>query len=267
MKVNILTLFPDMFVPLKMSIIGRATEKEIINFNIVNIRDFATSKQKKADDYPFGGGSGMVMLPEPSFRALESVLGGREAQSEGFGGKSYKASIKGVKEGTVRRNLYMSPRGKMLDFEMAKALSEVDEITIFCGHYEGIDQRIIDEWQLEEVSIGNYIMTGGELAAMVLIDVVARLVDGVLPSQEAAVNESIYCGLLEAPQYTQPRTFEGIDVPEVLLSGNHKMIHLWRYEKALEITKEKRPDLFEKYLKTHDVLSKDELKVLEKVMK
>lgn len=243
MKINILTLFPEMFSPLTSSMLGRAVEKNILEFNIINIRDFSQNKHNKADDYPFGGGHGMVLMPDPAFRALESVNA----------------------ENT--RNIYMSPRGKILDMHMAKSLAQEGEITVFCGHYEGIDQRIIEHWNMQEVSIGDYILTGGELAAMVLVDAVARMVPDVLPKEASAFDESVYSGLLEYPQYTQPRNYRDIEVPEVLLSGNHKLIALWKFEQSLALTKERRPDIFEQYVNNHSDLSKDELKVLEKFLK
>ncbi|MBR2559200.1 MAG: tRNA (guanosine(37)-N1)-methyltransferase TrmD [Firmicutes bacterium] len=241
MKINILTIFPEMFAPLTSSMLGRAAESGILDFNIVDIRQFAKDKHHKTDDYTFGGGQGLVFLAEPAFEAMRSVGGDRT------------------------RNIYLSPRGKILDGGFAAELAAEEEITLFCGHYEGIDQRIIDRWNMEEVSIGDYIMTGGELAAMVLIDVFARLIPGVLPKEESAMDESVYSGLLEYPHYTKPRSFEGMEVPEVLISGDHKKIRLWRFEEALKLTKERRPDLFEKFVKNHGELSKDELKVLEKI--
>ena len=243
MKINILTLFPGMFAPLKESMLGRAEEAGLLQFNIIDIREFSLNKHRKADDYPFGGGQGLVMMAQPAFDALKSI---------------------GAGEGRI---IYMSPKGRILDKDLAVELSAEDEITIFCGHYEGLDQRVIDQWKMEEVSIGDYVLTGGELAAMVVIDAFARLIPGVLASEESAMDESVYSGLLEYPQYTQPRSYEGLDVPEVLLSGNHKLIYLWRYEEALKITKERRPDLFEKYLENHPELSKDEKRVLEKITK
>ena len=245
MKINILTLFPGMFAPLQESMLGRAQQSGLLELNISDVRDYSLDRHHKADDYPFGGGQGLVMMPQPAMDALNSI-----------------ENIKGQKI------IYLSPRGKILDRELAESLSKEEEITLFCGHYEGLDQRVIDEFNMEEVSIGDYILTGGEMAALVLIDVVARFIPGVLSSSESALDESIYSGLLEYPQYTQPRSYEGLDVPEVLLNGNHKAINLWRFEEALKLTKERRPDLFEKYLETHkDLLSKDEALVLEKVCK
>ena len=245
MKINILTLFPEMFAPVtELSLLGKAVEKGILEFNIVNIRDFSQDKHNKADDYPFGGGVGMVMFCDPIFRAIESM---------------------DIAENSPM--LYMSPRGKMLDQKMITQLSEEGEITILCGHYEGVDQRVLDHFNMKEVSVGDYILTGGELAAMVLIDAVSRFVPGVLGDSECATEESIYTGLLEYDQYTKPREYEGMMVPEVLFNGNHKLIHLWQFENSLVKTKEARPDLFQKYLESEKELSKDEKKILDKVLK
>lgn len=243
MKINILTLFPEMFTAVTGSILGKAAERGILELNFINIRDYTEDKHKKVDDTPFGGGPGMVMMAQPIFDALRSI------QPE------------------PRKILYMSPRGKILDQAKIKALSAETELTILCGHYEGVDQRALDHWNMEEVSIGDYILTGGELAAMVLIDSVARLIPGVLASGGSAMEESIYSGLLEYPQYTKPRSYEGYDVPEVLLSGNHKLIRLWKLEQSLRLTKEARPDLFDEFVKNRGELAKDEQKVLDKVIK
>ncbi|NLY82310.1 MAG: tRNA (guanosine(37)-N1)-methyltransferase TrmD [Clostridiales bacterium] len=239
MKVNVLTLFPEMFDALQKSILGRAIDNEHIELNIINIRDYTKDKHNKVDDTPFGGGAGMIMQVEPIKLAIDNN------------------NLEG-------RCIYMSPRGKQLDKEMAMGLSEQDEITILCGHYEGVDQRVIDMYEMEEITIGDYVLTGGELPAMVLIDTVARFVKGVLSSEESTLEESIYSGLLEYPQYTKPREIYGEEVPEILCNGNHKLIKLWKLEKSLELTKESRPDLFEGYMKNHSKLDKDELKILNK---
>ena len=231
MKINVLTLFPEMFSAVTGSILGRACEKGILEFQFINIRDFSKDKHKKADDYTFGGGPGLLMMADPIFGALEHIGADKDREAK------------------------------------IEALAKEEEITILCGHYEGIDQRVLDYWQMEEVSIGDYVLTGGELAAMVLMDSVARLVPGVLPREGSATEESIYSGLLEYPQYTKPREYRGMEVPEVLLSGNHKMIHLWRFEQALILTKDTRPDLFEKFVRNREDLTKDEGKVLEKILK
>lgn len=238
MKINILTLFPEMFTPLQESMLGRAREKGILDINLINIRDYTEDKHNRVDDTPFGGGAGMVMQVQPILSAY------RENHLQG-------------------PCLYMSPRGKMLNGEMAESLSRQEEITILCGHYEGVDQRALDLLQAEEVTIGDYILTGGELPAMVLVDTVARFLDGVLAGEESVKEESVYSGLLEYPHYTKPREVEGLAVPEVLVSGNHEKIDLWRYEKSLESTKERRPDLFREYLESEPSLSKKEKKILE----
>lgn len=242
MKIDVLTLFPEMFTAVtESSILGRAGEKGIININLINIRDYSRDKHNKADDTPFGGSPGMVMLADPIFGALEA---------SSAGGK---------------RILYMSPRGKVLDHDKIRELSEEEELVILCGHYEGIDQRAIDYWGMEEVSIGDYILTGGELPAMVLIDAVARFIPDVLGNSLSTSDESVYSGLLECDQYTKPRTYQNMEVPEVLTGGNHKLIHLWQYENALNLTKQRRPDLWKKYLEAEKNLTKDEKKILEKV--
>lgn len=240
MKINILTLFPEMFTPLQESMLGRAREKGILDINLINIRDYTEDKHNRVDDTPFGGGAGMVMQVQPILSAY------RENHLQG-------------------PCLYMSPRGKMLNGEMAESLSRQEEITILCGHYEGVDQRALDLLQAEEVTIGDYILTGGELPAMVLVDTMARFLDGVLAGEESVKEESVYSGLLEYPHYTKPREVEGLTVPEVLVSGNHEKIDLWRYEKSLEITKERRPDLFLEYLESEPALSKKEKKILEEI--
>lgn len=218
MKFDVLTLFPEMFEPLRQSIIGKAIEKKLIDLNLVNIRDFSKDKHKKVDDTPYGGGAGMVMRPDVVYDAYQSV-------------KEEKAKI-----------IYMSPQGKRLNQQIVEKLSKESHLIILCGHYEGIDQRVLDEIVDEEISIGDYILTGGEIPAMVLIDSVSRYVEGVL-KQDSIQEESFSNGLLEYPQYTRPEIFEGKSVPEILLSGHHQNIEKWRKERSLEITKKKRPDL------------------------
>lgn len=233
MKINILTLFPEMFNPItEDSMLGRAVKNGILEINVIDIREFSDNKHNKADDYPFGGGGGMVMMPQPIMDCI----------------KKTKPS---------GRMIYMSPRGKVLNMEKVLELSEEEEMTILCGHYEGVDQRVLDKFNMEEISIGDYVVTGGELPAMVLVDAVARFVPGVLGSEKSAYEESIYTGLLEHDQYTQPREYDGDEVPQVLLSGNHQEIDLWRYANSLEKTKENRPDIFEKYAKNIDKKRKE----------
>ena len=243
MKINVLTLFPEMFTAVtETSILGKAKDKGILDVNLINIRDFSKDKHHKADDTPFGGGPGMVMLAQPIFDALDSI------------------------DAKNKKAIYMSPRGTVLNQQKIEQLVEAEELVILCGHYEGVDQRVLDHYNMEEISIGDYILTGGELPAMVLIDSVARFIPDVLGNHQSTSDESIYSGLLECNQYTKPRSYQGIDVPEVLTNGNHKLIHLWQYENALELTKERRPDLWQKYLEKEKELTKDEKKILEKVM-
>lgn len=242
MKIDILTLFPEMFTAVTSSILGKAGEKGILDIRLTNIRDYTLDKHKRVDEYPFGGGVGMVMQADPIFRSLEAI---------GAEGK---------------RAIYMSPRGKILDQEMIEQLAQEEELVILCGHYEGVDQRVLDHWNMEEISIGDYVLTGGELPAMVLIDSVARMIPEVLGDSHSALDESIYSGLLEYDQYTKPREYAGMHVPEVLVSGNHKLIHLWKFEESLKLTKERRPDLFEKFLEKADGLTKDEKKILQKIV-
>ena len=219
MQFDVLTLFPEMFSILDESIIGRAKKNKQIDINLVNIRDFSKNKHNKVDDTPYGGGAGMVMMPDVVYRAYNSLENKENAKV-----------------------IYMSPQGKKLNQEKVKELSKENHLIILCGHYEGIDQRVLDKIVDEEISIGDYVLTGGELPAMVLIDSVSRYVEGVL-NKESIKEESFIENLLEYPQYTRPEVFEGEKVPEVLLSGNHKEIEKWRKEKSLEITKKKRPDL------------------------
>lgn len=242
MNFDILTLFPDMFAPLRMSMLRRAEDKGLLSVRVVDIRDYTKDRNRRVDDYPFGGGQGMLLESQPVFDALRAV---------------------GAEQ---KKIVYMSPRGRIVDRETLSRLSREPDVVILCGHYEGVDQRILDAWDIEELSIGDYILTGGELPAMVLVDAVARLLPGVLASEEAARDESVYSGLLEYPQYTQPRSFEGLDVPDVLLSGDHRKIHLWKFEQSLRLTKERRPDLFEEFVKNHRTLAKDEQKIMEKVI-
>lgn len=245
MNFNILTLFPEMFVPLKTSMIGRASENGFLNINLINPRDYSNDKHKKVDDYPFGGGQGMVMMPQPLFDCIRN----NSLQNS----KIY----------------YMSPRGAILDFNKIREISCLSEVTILCGHYEGVDQRVLDEFDVEEISIGNYILTGGELAAMVLVDAVSRMIPGVLSGEESAIEESIYSGLLEYDQYTQPREYEDSRVPEVLYGGNHALIKLWKLEESMKITLERRPELLRKFLQDENnwkSRSKAEKKVMEKYL-
>lgn len=221
MRITILTLFPEMFSALNESIIGRAVKGNKLQIDVVNIRDYTQDKHLKCDDYPFGGGAGMVMMAQPVGSAIEAV------------DPEHKA-----------RRIYLSPKGKTFRQDMVYSLVACEHIVLLCGHYEGVDQRAIDLFIDEELSIGDYVLTGWELPAMVVADCVARYVDGVL-SPESLVQESFSDNLLEYPQYTRPVEYGGMTVPEVLRSGNHAEIDKWRREKALEITKKRRPDLLQ----------------------
>ena len=226
MRFDVLTLFPDIFdAVMKESIIGKAQENNAIEINAINIRDFSKNKHKKVDDYPYGGGGGMVMTPQPIYDAYLSIIKDL----------SYKPKL-----------IYLSPQGKVLNQKKVVELSKEKHIILLCGHYEGIDERIIEEIVDEEISIGDYVLTGGEIPAMVLIDSVSRLVPNVLPSEDAYKNESHCNGFLEYPQYTRPYEFMGRKVPDILLSGHHAKIEEWRKEQSLKRTLEKRPDLLEK---------------------
>ena len=239
MKINILTIFPEMFGPIRQSMLGRAADNGILEISVTDIRDYTLDRHNRVDDTPYGGGAGMVMQVQPVLDAF---------RGSGYGGEV----------------IYMSPRGELLSGELAQELAGLDEITILCGHYEGIDQRALDALDVREVSIGDYVLTGGELPAMVLIDTVARFLDGVLSSEESVLDESVYSGLLEYPQYSKPREYEGMEVPDVLLSGNHKEIKRWRWEQSLELTAERRPDMMQRYLDQPHELTRKEREVLEK---
>ena len=221
MKFDVLTLFPEMFEPLRQSIIGRAEEKKLIDINLINIRDFSKDKHKKVDDTPYGGGAGMVMRADVVYEAYKSI---------------------NDKDAKV---IYLTPQGKVLNQKKVENLSKEKHLILLCGHYEGIDQRVIDKIVDEEISIGDYVLTGGEIPAMVLIDSVSRYVDGVL-SEDSTFEESFSHGILEYPQYTRPETFENIKVPEILQSGHHENINKWRRCQALKNTYKKRPELLEK---------------------
>lgn len=237
MKFDVLTLFPEMFKPLKQSIIKRAAEKKLIDINLVNIRDFSEDKHNKVDDTPYGGGAGMLMKPDVVDRAYNSV-------------KSENAKV-----------IYLTPQGKTLNQKIVKDLSKREHLILLCGHYEGIDQRVLDKIVDEEISIGDYVLTGGELPAMVLIDSVSRYVEGVL-SNESTEEESFSNGLLEYPQYTRPEIFDNVKVPDVLISGHHENIRKWRRERSLENTFKKRPEMLENI-----ELTKNEKDYIEKLKK
>ena len=240
MKISILTIFPEMFDSvLSSSILKRSQESGLLVIDRYNIRDYTLDKHRRTDDYPFGGGQGMLMTAQPIFDCMADVEMHHEKRPH---------------------RVYLSPRGKMLTSQRAETLAQYSDLAILCGHYEGVDQRVIDEQIDEELSIGDYVLTGGEIAAMVLIDAIQRFVPGVLGSEVSAHDESFTQGLLEYPQYTRPAEFRGLKVPEVLLSGNHKNIEQYKRQQALLITKKMRPDL----LKTAD-LSAEDIRILEEL--
>ncbi|MGI5172565.1 tRNA (guanosine(37)-N1)-methyltransferase TrmD [Treponema sp. OMZ 840] len=239
MKFYVLTLFPEIVHSFfESSIMAKAVQKGIIAYELVNIRDFAFDKHKTCDDTPYGGGAGMLMLPGPLDCALQSVLGTRKAPQAAGGAKK---KVRKRKEGEPRV-IYVTPSGKPFTQKMAAELSREKKLVFICGRYEGIDQRIIDKWVDDEISVGDFVLSSGEIAAEVVIDAVYRLVDGVI-SAESLAEESFSGGLLEYPQYTKPEVFDGMKVPEVLLSGNHERIRLWRLKKRVAKTLAVRPDM------------------------
>ena len=236
MRFDVLSLFPEMFEPIKQSIIGRAEKNNFIEINLINIRDFSKDKHKKVDDTPYGGGAGMVMMPDVVYDAYNSISNKENA-----------------------RVIYLSPQGKTLTHKKVMELCQEEHLILICGHYEGIDQRVIEEIVDEEISIGDYVLTGGELPAMVLIDSLSRHVEGVL-SEGSSTEESFIDGLLEYPQYTRPEIFKNKKVPDVLTSGNHANINKWRRKESLRNTYLKRPDLLEKV-----ELSKEDESILKEL--
>ena len=226
MNFHILTLFPDMVEQgLNTSIIGRAVEKGTLSIETVNIRDYSVEKHKKVDDYPYGGGAGMVMQAQPIYDAYLAVV-------EKIG---YRPSC-----------IYLTPQGSLFCQQTAKELAKEEDVILLCGHYEGIDERVLEEIVTDYISIGDYVLTGGELPAMVMVDAISRMVPGVLSNQESGETESLEGNLLEYPQYSRPETWNGKSVPSILLSGNHQKVDEWRREQSILRTKERRPDLFEK---------------------
>lgn len=238
MKFDVLTLFPEMFDVFNYSIINRAKEKHILEVNIHNIRDFTSNKHKKVDDYPYGGGAGMVMQAEPIYNTIDSL-------KEQYGYKPY--------------TILMSPRGKRYSQNIAKDLMDKRHIALICGHYEGIDERIMPLIDME-ISIGDFVLTGGEIASMAIIDSVSRLIPGVLSKEESFEDESFYEGLLEYPQYTRPEDFKGMRVPDVLISGHHEKIKQWRRLQSLKVTLERRPDLLDNV-----DLTKKDMEIIERI--
>ncbi|RIP33542.1 tRNA (guanosine(37)-N1)-methyltransferase TrmD [Staphylococcus gallinarum] len=240
MKIDYLTLFPEMFEGvLNHSILKRAQEKSMLQVNTVNFRNFAENKHGQVDDYPFGGGQGMVLKPEPVFNAMNSI-----------------------DKTDDTRVILMCPQGRPFNQDIAQELSEADHLVFICGHYEGYDERIRQHLVTDEISMGDYVLTGGELPAMVMTDAIVRLIPGVLGNQQSHVDDSFQDGLLEFPQYTRPRDYKGLGVPDVLLSGNHAHIDAWRHEQKLIRTYEKRPDLLESY-----ELAKKDQEIIERYKK
>lgn len=228
MKINIMTIFPNMFNDFKReSLIGKAIDKKIIEINVYNIRDYTLQRSNSVDDEVYGGGNGMLMMAQPIYDCYKKIVEG-------------KSNVK---------TYYMSPKGKTFNQEKAISMSKLDEIVILCGHYEGVDERALQLINAEEISIGDYVLTGGEIPAMVVIDSLARFVKGVLSNEESTDEESFRNNLLEYPQYTRPYEYEGLKVPDILISGDHKKVSNWKLEQSIEITKKNRPDLYEKYLK------------------
>ena len=232
MNFYIMTLFPDMVMQgLNTSIIGRAAEKGLLTIEAVNIRDYTINKHKKVDDYPYGGGAGMLMQAQPVYDAWRSIVD---------------------KIGTKPRTIYLTPQGPTFTQQAAKSFAKEENLIFLCGHYEGIDERVLEEIVTDYVSIGDYVLTGGELPAMVMIDTISRLVPGVLNNEDSAQTESFADGLLEYPQYSRPEEWHGKKVPPILLSGHHANVEKWRLEQSMERTKERRPDLWERWLEKHD---------------
>jgi tRNA (guanine37-N1)-methyltransferase len=224
MNIHVLSLFPEMFTGVfGSSILKKAQEKELVNLEVIDIRDFSENKHKQVDDYPYGGGAGMVLKPEPMFKAVETITEGRKP-----------------------RIILMCPQGERFTQEKAEELAKEEELVFLCGHYEGYDERIREHLVTDEISIGDFVLTGGELPAMVIIDAVVRLLPGVLGQEASHIHDSFSTGLLEHPHYTRPQEFRGMKVPDVLLSGNHAKIEEWREQQSLKRTFERRPDLLEK---------------------
>lgn len=237
MNIAILSTFPEMFSILNESILGRAQKNGLLHFDIVNIRDFSQNKHKNTDDYPYGGGAGMLMMVQPIMNAFAHT------QALGYTGK----------------RIFLGPKGKTLNHALAKELAQEKDLTLLCGHYEGVDQRALDACDME-ISIGDYVLTGGELPAMVLIDTIARFIPGVLGTQDSTEEESFSSGLLEYPQYTRPYDYAGQKVPDILLGGNHAQIALWRRQESLRATYQYRPDLLQ-----NANLSKEDLQYIQEL--
>ena len=241
MNFHIMTLFPDMIRQgLETSILGRAKEAGYISIDAVNIRDYTIDKHKKVDDYTYGGGAGMLMQAQPIYDCHKAIV----------------ENIRNEKEGANPRVIYVTPQGKVFDQSMAREFAREDDLIFLCGHYEGVDERVLEEIVTDYISIGDYVLTGGELPAMVMIDAISRLVPGVLNNSDSAETESFQDGLLEYPQYSRPEEWMGKKVPEILLSGNHAKVDEWRLEQSKLRTKERRPDLYEKWVLEHPEVPK-----------
>ena len=238
MKIHIMTLFPDMVMNgLNTSILARAMDKGFVEIEAVNIRDYTTDKHKKVDDYPYGGGAGMLMQAQPVYDSHLPITAKQKTKQR-------------------VRTIYVTPQGKTFNQQMAKDLASEQELIFLCGHYEGVDERVLEEIVTDYISIGDYVLTGGELPAMVMVDAIARLVPGVLNNSDSAETESFSDNLLEYPQYSRPEIWNDKRVPEILLSGDHAKVDAWRLEQSIARTKERRPDLYEKYLAEHPPVEK-----------
>ena len=261
MNFHILTLFPDMVREgLNTSILGRAAANGHIQMNVVNIRDYTLDKHKKVDDYPYGGGAGMLMQAQPIYDAYLAVCDSIEKDMQKnlkdikVNAEKMEVQIANSPENKLKqvRTVYVTPQGSVFNQKMAVDLAKEEDLIILCGHYEGVDERVLEEIVTDYISIGDYVLTGGELPAMVMVDAISRMVPGVLSNEDSGVTESFYDNLLEYPQYSRPEVWNGKRVPEVLLSGHHKNIEKWRMEQSILRTKERRPDLYQKYLANHD---------------
>jgi len=256
LNVHVMTLFPEMFEPLKLSILGRAIKNNILSVEAVNIRDYAFNKHNSVDDYTYGGGAGMLMQAEPVFqchKAITDRIIAATNQSDCILNNRNEISSDEAEKTASRkvRTVYLTPQGRVLNQELAKELAREEELILLCGHYEGIDERVLEETVTDYISIGDYVLTGGELPAMVLIDTVSRFVEGVLSNDESAETESFSNGLLEYPQYSRPEVWHDKKVPDALMSGHHANVEKWRLEQSLIRTRERRPDLYEEFEKTH----------------
>jgi tRNA (guanine37-N1)-methyltransferase len=231
MRIDVITVFPKILEdPLNESILKQAQKRIELDIRIIDLRDFATDKHQSVDDTPYGGGPGMILKPEPLFRAFEKIVGKD-------------------KKNKATRIVFPTPQGRLFTQEVAEELSEAERLVMLCGHYKAVDQRVIDTWVTDEISIGDYVLSGGEIPALLMIDAVVRLIPGVLGDIESARTDSFQNNLLDCPYYTKPETFEGLSVPEVLLSGHHEKIEAWRQDQKIERTRERRPDLYKKYFK------------------